>query len=264
MATAAQLREVVVGEVLHELAQPLVRPEEVLADVGATGHAEFLELAVQGVVHLLDEQPVDVTRQELVPFARPDHLDDVPARTAEDRLELLDDLAVAADRSVEPLQVAVDDEGQVVEALPGREAERAERFGLVGLAVTEEGPHPRIRRVQLSTVVEVAVEAGLVDGADRTQPHRDRGVLPEVGHQARVRVRAQALTRRALPAEVVQLVLGQAALEEGAGVDPGRGVALVEDLVAAPLAVLAAEEVVEPGLVQAGRARIRGQVPTDA
>ena len=40
---------------------------------------------------------------------------DVPARAAERRFELLDDLAVAADRTVEALQVAVDDEDQVVE-----------------------------------------------------------------------------------------------------------------------------------------------------
>ena len=137
----AQLREVVVGQVLDELAEPLVRTEEVLADVGAAGHAELLELAVQGLVHLLDEQPVDVARQELVPLARPDDLDDVPAGAAEDRFELLDDLAVAADRAVESLQVAVDDEGQVVEALAGRQVQRAQRLGLVGLAVAEERPH---------------------------------------------------------------------------------------------------------------------------
>ena len=40
--------------------------------------------------------------------------------------------------------------------------------------------------------------------------------------------------------------------------------ALVEDLVATPLPVLATEEVVEPGLVQAGRGRIRRKVAADA
>src|SRR3712207_7423764 len=43
--------------------------------------------------------------------------DDVPARAAEDRLELLDDLPVAAHGAVEALQVAVDDEDEVVELL---------------------------------------------------------------------------------------------------------------------------------------------------
>jgi hypothetical protein len=75
-----------------------------------------------------------------VPVAAPDHLDDVPAGAAEDRLEFLDDLAVAAHRAVEPLQVAVDDEDQVVELLARGERDGAERLGLVGLAVAEERP----------------------------------------------------------------------------------------------------------------------------
>ena len=140
VAAATELGQVVVGQVLDELAQARVRTEEVLPDVRAAGHAELLELAVERVVHLLDEHAVDVAGEQLVPLAGPDDLDDVPAGAAEDRLELLDDLAVAADRAVEPLQVAVDDEGQVVEALAGGDVERAERLRLVGLAVAQERP----------------------------------------------------------------------------------------------------------------------------
>ena len=65
-------------------------------------------------------------------------------------------------------------------------------------------------------------------------------------------------------AEVVELVLGQPALEEGAGVDARRGVALEEDLVAHARGVLAAEEVVEADFVEAGRAGVGGEVATDA
>ena len=125
VAAAAQLGEVVVGEVLDQLAEARVRSEEVLADVRAAGHRELLELAVEGLVHLLDEDAVHVAGEQVVPLAGPDDLDDVPAGAAERRLELLDDLAVAADRAVEPLQVAVDDERQVVEALAGGDVERA-------------------------------------------------------------------------------------------------------------------------------------------
>ena len=142
VAAAAELGQVVVGQVLDELAQARIGTEEVLLDVRATGDAELLELAAERVVHLLHEDAVHIAGEELVPLARPDDLDDVPARAAEDRLELLDDLAVATDRTAEPLQVAVDDEGQVVEALARRDVERAERLGLVGLAVAEECPHP--------------------------------------------------------------------------------------------------------------------------
>ena len=193
VAAAAQLGQVVVGQVLDELPEPRIRPEEVLADVGAAGDRELLELPVERLVHLLDEQAVDVAGQEVVPLAAPDDLDDVPAGAAERGLELLDDLAVAADRAVEPLQVAVDDEGQVVEPFARRDVERAERLGLVGLAVAEERPDARVRGVEQAAVVEVAVVAGLVDRADRAEAHRDRRELPEVRHQARVRVRAQAL-----------------------------------------------------------------------
>ena len=147
-----------------------------LADVGAAGHRELLELAVERLVHLLDEQAVDVAGEEVVPLAAPDDLDDVPAGAAEGRLELLDDLAVAAHRAVEPLQVAVDDEGQVVETLARRDVERAERLGLVGLAVAEERPDARARGVEQAAVLEVAVEAGLVDRADRARgPSRPSG-----------------------------------------------------------------------------------------
>src|SRR4029077_7749273 len=108
---------------------------------------------------LLDEETVDVACQEVIPLATPDHLDDVPARAAERRLELLDFLAVAAARTVEALQVAVDDEGQVVEPLTRRDVDGPEGFGLVGLAVAEEGPHARARGVGETAVLEVAVVA---------------------------------------------------------------------------------------------------------
>ena len=55
----------------------------------------------------------------------------VPAGAAEGGLQFLDDLAVAAHRAVEPLQVAVDDEDQVVELLAGGQGQGAERFRLV-------------------------------------------------------------------------------------------------------------------------------------
>src|SRR6266540_1158029 len=62
-------------------------------------------------------RPGLVLGEQRVPVAAPDHLDDVPAGAAEGALQLLDDLAVAAHRPVEPLQVAVHDEDEVVELL---------------------------------------------------------------------------------------------------------------------------------------------------
>ena len=117
VAAAAQAAEIVVAQVLDHLEQPRVAPEEVLADVGAGLDRVALPVAVDGVAHGLDQHAVVVLGQQRVPLARPQHLDHVPARAGEQRLQLLDDLAVAAHRTVEPLEIAVDHEDQVVERL---------------------------------------------------------------------------------------------------------------------------------------------------
>ena len=254
--------QVIVGEVFHERAETRVRTEEVLPDVGPADDRVLLVLPVECLVHLVDEGTVRVARQELVPLATPDHLDHVPAGAAEDPLQLLDDLAVAADGAVEALEVAVDDEGQVVEPLAAGNPERTQGLRLVHLPVAQEGPDTRGRCVRDPPLEQVAVEARLVDGRDWPEAHADGGELPEVGHEPRMRIRAEAPARDRLAAEVVELLLAQASLQERPGVHPGRRVALVEDLVAGPV-VLAPEEVVEAHFVEAGRAGIRGQVAAD-
>ena len=142
VAAAGEVADLLVGQVLDQLPQPRVGAEEVLAGVGARLDRVALELAVDGLVHPVEQHAVDVAHEQLVPLAAPDDLDHVPAGAAEHRLELLDDLAVAAHGSVEALEVAVDDPGEVVEALAGGEGDRAERLGLVALAVADEAPHP--------------------------------------------------------------------------------------------------------------------------
>ncbi len=98
--------------------------------------------------------------------------------------------------------------------------------------------------------------------ASGTEAHRDRRELPEVRHQARVRVGAQA-PAAGLAAEAVQVVLREPALEERPGVDARRRVTLEVDLVAAARVVLAAEEVVEAHLVQAGRRGVGREVTAE-
>ena len=99
-------------------------------------------------------RPVVSLGQQLVPARAPDHLDDVPAGAAEVAFELLDDLAVAAHRAVEALQVAVDDEDEVVELLAAGERDGAEAFRLVHLAVAAEHPD-----IAVLGVGEAAVDA---------------------------------------------------------------------------------------------------------
>ena len=265
VTTTRQLLDVVVGEVAHHLAQARVRTEEVLARVRAVLHGVTLELAVESGIHLVDEHSVDVTRKQVVPRRSPDDLDDVPPGAAEDRLELLDDLAVAAHRSVEALQVAVHDEDEVVEVLARRERDGAESLGLVGLTVAEERPHAALRGVHDLAVHEIAVVTGLVQRREWSESHRHRGELPEVRHQARVRVAGEAASSASdLAAEVVEVVLGQSSLEERARVHARCRMSLEVDVVARTAVVLAAEEVVEADLVQRCGTRERGEVTTDA
>ena len=205
VAAERQLLELIVGQVLDHVEQARIDAPEVLAHVGARFDGVLLILAVDDLAHALDEQAVAILGEQRIPLAAPEHLDDVPAGAAERRLELLDDLAVAADRAVEPLQVAVDDEDQVVELLAGRQRDRAERLGLVGFAVAEERPDLRVGLRLQAAVLEVADEARLVDRHDRAEAHRHGGVLPEVGHQPRVRIRRQAAAGLQLAAEVLEM-----------------------------------------------------------
>ncbi len=163
VAAPGEVADVVVGEVGRQLAQAGIRAEEVLAGEGAVLHGVALVGAVDGLVHLVDQDAVDVAGQQLVPTAAPDDLDDVPARAPEDGLELLDDLPVAPHRAVEALEVAVDDPGQVVQALPGGQGDGAQGLGLVDLAVAHEAPDPGPAGVVDLAVLEVAQEPGLVE-----------------------------------------------------------------------------------------------------
>jgi hypothetical protein len=262
VAAAGQAADLVIGEVLDHLPQPGVRPEEVLAGVRPGLDRVPLELTVDRRRHLVEQHAVAVLGQELVPAGAPDDLDHVPAGAPEHGLQLLDDLAVAPHRPVQALEVAVHDPDQVVELLADGQGQRAQRLGFVDLAVADEAPHLGGAGVVDAPVVEVAQEAGVVDRVERPQPHRHRGVLPEVGHEPGVRVGGQAAAH--LLAELIEVVLGEPALQERAGVDAGRGVALDVDGVAGMAVVLAVEEPVEAHVVEAGRRGEGGQVAADA
>ncbi|CAM5305927.1 hypothetical protein TPAU25S_00101 [Tsukamurella paurometabola] len=262
-----QAPDLLVGHVLDQFLGPRIAAEEVLTDEGAVVRLEGLVVAVRRGVHDVHQRAVAVLVQQLVPLATPDHLDHVPAGTAEEGLQLLDDLAVAPHRPVESLQVAVDHEGQVVEALGRGDLNLAARFGFVHLTVAQERPDVLIRRVLDAAVVQVMIEARLHDRVHRAQTHRHRRELPEVRQQTGVRVRGKALALvlvRLLLAEAVHPLSRDTAFEERAGVDAGGGVTLNEHLVAAARVLLAPEEVVEAHLVQRRRAGVGGDVPADA
>src|SRR5262249_23556773 len=160
-----------------------------------------------------------------IPLAAPQHLDDVPARAAENALELLNDLAIAADWPVEALQIAVDDEDQIVQLLAPGERNGSEGFRLVRLSIAEKGPDLARRRVRMSTEVEIFQKPSLIDGHQRPKTHRHGRKLPELRHQPRVRIGGQALAVDLL-SEIQELVLSEAALEKGSRVNARRGVSL--------------------------------------
>ena len=99
---AAQAPDIGVGQLLHQCLGARIAGEEIVADIAAVVGPVGLEVTVGSGVHQVDQRAVLVRVEQRVPAAAPDHLDDVPARTAEERLQFLDDLAVAAHRPVEP------------------------------------------------------------------------------------------------------------------------------------------------------------------
>ncbi len=112
-------------------------------------------------------------------------------------------------------------------------------------------------------VMQVFEEAGLVDRGERAEAHRHGGELPEVWHQPGVRIGGNAVAAGFLT-EVGELLLADPALDEGAGVDAGRGVALEIDQVAASVAFRCPEKMVEADFIQGGGRLIAGDVAAHA
>ena len=264
VAAPVQLAQFVVRVVLDQIQEARIGAEEVLADVGARLDGVLLVLAVDGLLHAPAQQSVAVRRQQRVPVGAPDYLDHVPAGAAEGGLKLLDDLAVAAHRPVEALQVAVDHEDQIVQPLAGRQSDRTHRLRFVHLAVAQEGPDLLLVGLLDPAILQVAVEPRLVDRLDGAQAHGDGREGPEVRHQPRMRVGRQAAAGRQLAPEVGELRFAQAALQERPRVHAGGGMPLEIDLIAALRAVRTAQELVLRHLDQRGGRREGADVSADA
>jgi hypothetical protein len=165
-----------------------VLAEELLPHVSAVACLVDLVLPIDGLLHQAPQFARVVFGQQRIPARAPDDLDDVPPGTTEGRLEFLDDLAVAPDGSVQALQVAVDDEYEVVEAFSNRHRDGAHGLRFVHLAVAEERPYLAVARLHQAAVFHVAHETRLVDGHHRAEAHGHGRELPEIRHQPRVRI----------------------------------------------------------------------------
>ena len=120
--------------------------------------------------------------------------------------EFLHDLAVSAHRTIEPLQIAVDDKDQIVEMLAPAQRYRAERLRLVHLAVAHEGPDLAGLGIRQAAGIEILEEARLIDRHQRPEPHRYGRKLPEIRHQPGMRIRRHPLAVDLL-AEIEKLLL---------------------------------------------------------
>ena len=183
VTAAVQTPDFFIRHVGHHCRSFRVFAEKLLANVAAVASLEHLILAVDSFLHQLAQFAGGVLGQQRIPTRTPDHLDHVPARAAERRLQLLNDLAVATHRAVEALQVAVDDKHQVVESFAYRHRDRAHGLRLVHFTIAKKRPDFAIARCDHAAVFHVAHEAGLVDRHHRAEAHGDRRELPVVGHQ---------------------------------------------------------------------------------
>ena len=256
--------QLLVGQMLDHLEQPGIAAKQVLTEVGSALHKILLILSVADLAQPPNQQAIAVVLNERVPVCAPYHLDDVPAGSAENGFQFLNDLAIAAHWAVEPLQVAVDDEDEVVESLARSQGNGAQRLRFIHFAVTEKRPDLAASRLLQSAVLEILDEARMIDRLNRSQSHGDGGELPEIGHEPGMRVRTESSARFQLAAEVLQLLLRDAAFKIGPGVHSGRGVALEINNIAIAIFRLRAEEMVERNLIQRGGGRERGDMAANA
>ena len=261
VAATLERIDVLERHVRHQCAQLRIELEEMRLIVGAIVGTEGLVLPVGGFREPSQQRVMRVAREQRIPIRAPEHLDDVPPRTGEQAFEFLDDLAIAAHGAIEALQVAIDDEGQIVELLARRQGQGAHRFGLIHFAIAEHAPDVPRGGVGQIAIGEVAHEARLVDGVDGTDTHRAGGHLPEIGHQPGMRVGAKTAATDFL-AEMRQLLLAQPSLEKRARIDTGRRVRLEKHQVAIVAFAIGAKEMIETDLEDLRGGGVAGHVST--
>ena len=155
-------------------------------------------------------------------------------------------MPITAHRAIESLQIAVNDEGQVVELFARSEREASDGLWLVHFAITKDAPDVTLQRalLQQAACLQIANKSRLIDRIQRPQPHRPSWKLPESWHQPRVWVGAQAITADFLSI-VRQLLLAQSTLQKCPRINTGRGVRLKVDKVTALAIGTGAKKVVE-------------------
>src|SRR5690625_5157929 len=101
MPAAVEPPYVLVGHVGNHFTKLVIGAKKVLAHVSTIIGPVFLILAINRLFHALAQNALGVASQQRIPIGAPDHLDDIPTGAAEKPFKLLNDLAVAAHRTVE-------------------------------------------------------------------------------------------------------------------------------------------------------------------
>ena len=114
VTTAVKRHNLVIGHILDQLQQFRVLAEEVLSGIGAAIGLVVLQITVTDFIHTLDQHTALIFLQQRIPVSTPDNLDHIPASTAENTFELLNNLAIAANRAIKALQVAINHKNQVL------------------------------------------------------------------------------------------------------------------------------------------------------
>src|SRR5262245_34960445 len=99
---------------VDQLQQLRIFPEEMSTSITAWLDGVFLVITINSFLHPFQQKTGLVRRQELVPVRPPNHFNDIPASPLENSFKFLDNFAVATNRSIEALQVAVNDPNQVI------------------------------------------------------------------------------------------------------------------------------------------------------
>src|ERR1700722_1935775 len=88
--------------------QARIGAEQVLPEVCSALDKKFLVLPVGDFAQTPHQKPVAIVLDQTVPIAAPNYLDYIPTSAAENCLKFLNNFSIAAHRTIEALQVAVD------------------------------------------------------------------------------------------------------------------------------------------------------------
>ena len=208
MPTSIEAPNVFIAHIGHHFEQFRRMAKEVLAGIATAPDLVSLIVAVDDLFHASPQDSMGIFGEQWIPVAPPDHLENTPACTPKTRLELLDNFAIASNGTIQSLKIAVDHKNQIVELLTAGQRDGPQALRFIGLAVAQKAPNLAIINREKSTVLHVLHKAGLIDRRQGAQAHRNRGELPEIGHQSRMGIRGQAAAIH-LPAKIMQLLLGQ-------------------------------------------------------